>query len=315
MMIQLAIGLGAGAASALLYFAVISGTALAMALFYVAPLPVIVAGLGWGWKTGLVAALSGAALTGAITAPLLGLAFFIGCSMPAAWLARLTLLGRPLEPDNPSSPIEWYPPERIILWTVGLATAVVLVGAVSMGAGTDAFRQSIGAVLAQVADSGAGAAFGLESEADTAALAGVFATMLPAITAAVWTVTMLLNLWLGARVAIASGLLARPMPRFGDMDYPSLAALAFGASLLLSFVPGLPGIAGGIAASALLVAYFLLGLVVLHTVTRTMPARGLLLAALYLMILVLFWAIPLIAAIGLAESFLRLRQRSSGGAT
>ena len=308
-MIQILVGLGAGSASALLYFAVLSGTALALALFYIAPLPIIVAGLGWGITTGLIAALSGAALAGIITAPPLGLVFLLACSAPAVWLARLAVLGRPVDPDDPEKGVEWYPPERLILWTVAMATGVVLFGALMMGAGTDAFRHSIAEVLDRMVAGEAGAALGFSEDLDTAALSQGLARVLPAVSAAIWTLTMLLNLWLGGRITIASGRLARPMPGFAGMRYPTTVALAFGVALALAFVPGVPGLAGGIAATALLVAYFLLGLAVIHMVTRDMAGRAFLLAGLYMMVLLVIWVVPVIAMLGLAEHILRLRER------
>ena len=41
------IGIGAGAAAALLFASVTSGTLLSIPLFYLAPLPIMIAGLGW----------------------------------------------------------------------------------------------------------------------------------------------------------------------------------------------------------------------------------------------------------------------------
>ena len=41
------VGLGAGAAAALLFASVTSGAWLSIALFYLAPLPILIAGLGW----------------------------------------------------------------------------------------------------------------------------------------------------------------------------------------------------------------------------------------------------------------------------
>jgi hypothetical protein len=47
-MIQIAIiGIGAGAAAALLFASVTSGSLLSIPLFYLAPLPIMIAGLGW----------------------------------------------------------------------------------------------------------------------------------------------------------------------------------------------------------------------------------------------------------------------------
>ena len=47
MMQILLIGLGAGATAALLFASVTSGVILSVFLFYLAPLPIMIAGLGW----------------------------------------------------------------------------------------------------------------------------------------------------------------------------------------------------------------------------------------------------------------------------
>ena len=41
------VGLGAGAAAALLFASIASGSILATLLFYLAPLPILIAALGW----------------------------------------------------------------------------------------------------------------------------------------------------------------------------------------------------------------------------------------------------------------------------
>src|SRR5919109_1267043 len=83
------VGLGAGAASALLFASVASGSLLATLLFYLAPLPILIAGLGWSHWAGLVASFTAAAGLSAT----LGLYFFsvflIGVGLPAWWLGYL----------------------------------------------------------------------------------------------------------------------------------------------------------------------------------------------------------------------------------
>ena len=60
-MMQFAIiGIGAGAAAALLFASVTSGSWLSIPLFYLAPLPIMIAGLGWSHWAALTAALTGA---------------------------------------------------------------------------------------------------------------------------------------------------------------------------------------------------------------------------------------------------------------
>ena len=47
------VGLGAGAAAALLFASVVSGSIVAVLLFYLAPLPIMIAALGWSHLAGL----------------------------------------------------------------------------------------------------------------------------------------------------------------------------------------------------------------------------------------------------------------------
>ena len=57
-MVQLIlIGIGAGAATALLFASVASGSPLSVPLFYLAPLPILIAALGWSHWAALIAAI------------------------------------------------------------------------------------------------------------------------------------------------------------------------------------------------------------------------------------------------------------------
>ena len=54
----IAVGIGAGIASALGFAALVAGTSLAMPLFLFSALPVVIASLGWGTGAGIVALLT-----------------------------------------------------------------------------------------------------------------------------------------------------------------------------------------------------------------------------------------------------------------
>jgi hypothetical protein len=56
----LLIGLGAGAASALLFASIVSGSPLAILLFYLAALPLVLAAIAWSHMAGMVAVAFGA---------------------------------------------------------------------------------------------------------------------------------------------------------------------------------------------------------------------------------------------------------------
>src|SRR5437870_5078231 len=81
------IGMGAGAAAALLFASVASGSIIATLLFYLAPLPILIAALGWSHLAALVAVLSAASGLAAILGGYFVTAFLIGVGVPAWWLA------------------------------------------------------------------------------------------------------------------------------------------------------------------------------------------------------------------------------------
>jgi len=102
-MIQIAIiGIGAGAAAALLFASVTSGSWLSIPLFYLAPLPIMIAGLGWSHWAAMTAALAGALGLGAVFGTVFLLAFSAGAGFPAWWLGYLAMLARPVAATNGS---------------------------------------------------------------------------------------------------------------------------------------------------------------------------------------------------------------------
>ena len=79
------VGLGAGAAAALLFASITTGTALSLFLAHLAPLPILIVALGWSHLAGIVAALSAAAILGVALGFPISLGFLIGVGMPAWW--------------------------------------------------------------------------------------------------------------------------------------------------------------------------------------------------------------------------------------
>src|SRR5689334_2634561 len=77
------VGLGAGAAAALLFASVATGSILATLLFYLSPLPILIAGLGWNHWTGLIAGVTASAALGAMFGFYFLMAFLVGVALPA----------------------------------------------------------------------------------------------------------------------------------------------------------------------------------------------------------------------------------------
>src|SRR5262245_44992954 len=112
----LLVAVGAGAAAALLFASVASGSVLAVFLFYLSSLPILIAAMGWGHLAGLLGALLAATGVGVVLGFYFFVAFLFGVGLPAWWLGYLALLGRSAAANGSAGGMEWYPVGRLVLW-------------------------------------------------------------------------------------------------------------------------------------------------------------------------------------------------------
>jgi hypothetical protein len=293
-MIQLVlVGLGAGAAAALLFASVASGSIAAVVLFYLAPLPIAIAALGWGHLSGLIAA----AVATTVVAVLSGI-FFIAVpviAFGAWWLGYLALLARPASNGGDGGALEWYPVGRLVLWAALLGTLVVAAAVPNFG--TD--QESLQAALRKT----------YERILRDQALIDVLVVAVPPAAAVFSTVTNLFNLWLAARIVRISGRLARPWPDLAALSLPPVSAGLLAAAIAGSFLPDLVGVLFGAFAASLLMAFAVLGFAVLHAITRGMSSRAIVLAGVYGLTIVFGWPVLAMSLLGLAEIVLNIRGR------
>src|ERR1700675_3252102 len=94
MIATLLIALAAGCASALMFASIISGALISLLLLYLAPLPLMVAAIGWGPLSATVGGIAAAIGLGAIFGFPYCIAFAVTVAVPAWWLGHLALLGR-----------------------------------------------------------------------------------------------------------------------------------------------------------------------------------------------------------------------------
>lgn len=306
------IGLAAGLASALLFASVSSGSVFAMALFYAAPLPILIAGLGWRHHAGLVGAAVAAGVLALALPSVFLMAFLVGVAVPAWLLAYLALLAR----RNEAGDVEWYPIGHLLVWAAAVAATGVAIGLVALGYGEESYATALRAAVERVLKVQTGTADGqplvLPGVSDPETVVQLMVAMLPPSAAILSMVTAVLNLWGAARVVRASGRLVRPWPDLSDIRLPGPAALALGAASLLSLIDGLVGVLAGLFVGTLMLAYGLAGLSLTHAMTRGMSGRAFILATVYVAILVLGWPLLFVAIVGLADGFLDFRRRRSG---
>jgi hypothetical protein len=305
------IGLGAGAASALLFASIASGSPLSFVLANFAQLPILLAAIGWTHLAGLLGALIASAGLAMVTTGPVALAFFLSIGLPAWWIGYLALLGRPSATDPAG--IEWYPVGRIVVWTAIFAALIVLVTMLRHGFDVAqiqaGLRRELERGLRFLAGLPANAPLQIPSVRDPERLIDVLATIVPPLKATALTATSLLNLWLAALIVRISGRLKRPWPQIAQMAFPPFAITALAVAVAGTFLPGLFGLASNIFAATLLLAYALLGFAVIHVVTASYAARGFMLGALYVSIGLFGWPIVLMSLLGLLETVAAFRAR------
>jgi len=311
MPIPLIIGAGSGLVSAALFASAATATALAGVLFYLAPLPLCLAGLGWGGRAALISAVTGTVVIAAVLAPGTAAVFALSVAAPTALLTHLALLSRPAATPQGQviGALEWYPPGRLVGWAALIAGLLAGVLVLVLGYDQETYRESIREILEHSALKELDRDGTLFTEETIASLSGILARALPAAFAIIWLTITLFNLWMAGLIVDASGRALRPWPDLHALELPNALVLVFAGALAASFLPGLAGLLATGLAGALLFAYVLQGLAVIHVYSRGVPLRGLLLTAVYLGILLLGWVAIAVAILGLGEPLLRLRGR------
>ncbi len=298
------IAIAAGAASALMFASIISGTAIAIILMYLAPLPLLVAALGWGPIIAAIGGIVAALALGILIGWAYMLAFAMWAAVPALWLGHLILLGRPVE--TPAAPtngdagaIEWYPTGRIVLWIAAFAVAITLTTLLMLGTDAETINAAMRRSLSRMFGARAGA-----SE-----VGAVMALIAPAAGALGTMVALTLNVWLAAKIVNMSGRLRRPWPDLKTIALPPMTMAALSAAIAFCFTGGLLALAAQVISAAMMTAYAMMGFATLHTVTLALKSRGLWLLFAYLTVVVFGWPIVLMTIVGLADAVFGFRQR------
>ena len=310
MLKSIVIGVGAGLVSALLLLSIVTGTTVGLTLGLLAAVPCLIAGLGWGVPAALAGAVVAAGvplLTGTLS-PAFVHVLVIGA--PAVALSHYALLWR-----DGNGAREWYPIGRIVaaaaVWG-GVIGAIVLMQIQAQLGATDVadfieklkppftvWMKRYETMLAKPVT---------PEEVDSFARLGVL--LLPGMFATLWLGFILANSYVAGKVTSLSGQLERPWPDLTELRLPRLMPILFMAAVLVAYVGGIVGLIASGFVSAFTFAYMLVGLAIIHNLTRGLSIRPMLLAAVYSALLFLgLLASPVLALIGLAEPVSPLRRK------
>jgi len=309
------VAIGAGCAAALLFVVSAQSSILAMALAYLAPLPIMIATLGWGLDAGAIAGAISVAALAVLSEPLSALLFAASVAGPAWALAAFAVTPiaryfRAHKRDAPAHPsvgavVTLSAVFGIIGSAAVLTTIIVVYGGYREGA-----RQVASAVAALAADAFDGAPDKLTARdfADALVRFG------PPAIAASTLVMLCVNLYAAARSTQLSHNLPRPFPDLPtSLHIPWPLGVAFLACVAAAYtLPSPIAQYFSIGAGALGGALALQGLAVAHALSRGLKMRPLMLVALYACcVLRAKYTLPALAGLGLLDGFLRLRSRAA----
>jgi hypothetical protein len=306
----LATVLVAGVTAALLFAVTAKLTLFAMLLAFFAPLPLMIAALGWGHGAGLVAALVGTALIATAvlveddldSAVRISLVFASLIGLPSWFLGRLAVLSRVPTPDQAAA---WYPVSRLVVWIAGLAIVITCAGILSISTDYSSYESMVDNVahaFEPVLEKTVDATVRLPDGLSVEAMARALVEAMPIGSAASTALLLAANLWLAARIVQASHRLPRPFPPVADeMHLPLALAAALILAVALAFTDGFVRLFAEIAAAVLAVVFAFSGLAMLHRATRRIDGRAPILFGAYALIVLFTWPILFFTLVGLFD--------------
>jgi hypothetical protein len=308
---QLLLAIAAGVIAAVVFASATTGPMLLrFVLFFLTPLSLYLAGLGIGPMAAAIAATVATLTILLLTNPIAALVFAVSAGAPAAMTTRLALLGRQTGDAGADAPVEWFPIGRIVLAAAMFGGIFAALALIVMGGDVDALTKAMRGLVENFVKTEMpqipGATPLTDAQIDEVSARAL--GLLPTTLAALSMITTLLNLWLAGRITLASGRLVRPWPDFSQLRLPASATFALLAAMAAAFLDGFPGLLAGGFAGALTIAFALVGLAVVHALTRGSAWRNFLLAALYAALVLYTPGIALLlAVVGLAETIFSYR--------
>ncbi|MET1046805.1 MAG: DUF2232 domain-containing protein [Hyphomicrobium sp.] len=299
------LALAAGLISAVVFASATTGAfLLRIVLFLLTPLSLYLTGLGLGPIAAAIAAITATTCVLLIANPLAAEVYAVSTALPAVVCTRLALLSRDVDGER-----HWYPIGRIIVVAAIFAGIFTMLALMLMGGDIDTLTKLMRTVVESFVKNELSQIPGAPAlgppEIDEITRSTLFS--LPWALGLLAMGTIILNLWLAGRITLASGRLQRPWPDLTAFTLPAGATFALLIAIGLSFIGGLAGLLAAGVAAPLTLAFALVGLALIHSLTRGSQWRTFILTALYIGVLFLPHIGLLLAIAGLAETVFRYR--------
>ena len=275
-----------------------------MALFV--PLPLFAAGLGLGLGAAVAAVVTATATIALATDFQRTLPFLIADALPALMVVRFALLSRP----GADGGTQWYPPGLLLTWITLYGAGAFVALAVIFGTAADGLQGTISTYVEGFR--------GLIAESQRTSprvdrLLGSIKSVFPFLLTTWWIATMIINGVLAQRILAARGYNRRPAPDLRTLALPHwLAAAVVAAATVALLGSGWLEFLALNTALILCVPYLLVGLAVLHWLSRPWSARTPILFAVYALIVFFGWPALVLLGLGFADHWMSLRERFGG---
>jgi uncharacterized protein YybS (DUF2232 family) len=296
----LLIALVGGLASATFFLAIRAGVPGAIALTYLASVPILAVGLSQGPLNAAIATIV-ACLSIILGIHATAAVIYIAiAAIPALIVIRQSLFSRP---GTTTEALEWYP----IGMVLGCLTAygLIVLAGISLyflgdeGGLTGKSQQLLSSVFTKVSSANPQITIPLEG----------IARYLPGMLLSVWLLISIVNATLAQNVLSRIGHAIRPLPNYCRIELPNWMSIALAMAILFSFFSGVIGDFGRNASPLLSTPFFLLGLAVIHTLSRRVSARGPVLFGVYFLLVIVGWLSALVVLLGVFEQWISLRDR------
>lgn len=302
----------AGFASALLSGMLTPGTMSLAFLFFVAPMPLFLAGFAWHPLVAALAGLFGAILIDLATGDRSAIAFASIMALPAFSMSAMA--ERIFASPDRSLAKDGISTGQIALAATMYIALVVVASAIWIEPDYAAFMQRLRTFVVEglrlMATPGSPLA---NDPATLARFADLMTAIMLPMSGLVIVAMLALSAGLGAIVAERSGRMAFPKPSFNAFRLPGGSLILFGAALLISLWGGYLSVFAEIVALGMALFLMLQGMAVLHTRLQGNASRGFLLAAAWASVLVFGFPALLFVGAGIADHLLDLRNRKGTG--
>ncbi|MDX3927278.1 MAG: DUF2232 domain-containing protein [Shinella sp.] len=297
---SIAIGIVAGITAALLSLSANTQSSLAIVLYGASALPILIAGLGWGNASALIAVVAAGATGSLLVSSHFALLIVIITLIPAGWLSNLANLARPAaELGGPDDTLAWYPLSNILTQLAVMVTLGMIAVGLIVGYNSAMAEGLVDMVIEALKTQ---EPLYQPDPAAVAQIKSVFSLALPMVQGALWVFVLFAAYYIASFIVRASGKGLRPredMPMALRMHRNSI--FIFLAGLVLVFVGGVPAIIGALICGTFGAGFVLSGFAVLHFRTRGKAWRLPALWLAYVSVLLFTLPIFVILVLGLTD--------------